>query len=306
MQDTVNFGTKHIPMRSLCLAAVSIIALSIAAPASAQDSAQNKNSRLTDKLRQISAEASGEVALYYKNLSTGFTWELNAKTPYPAASIIKIPVVVTLYTLLDIGERQSNQALRVTRRDRVGGTGVLQGRKTPFKLSLQDAVELALNKSDNIAANVLIDFVSMKAVNHRMERMGYPSIQLNRKMVHKAPPENWMNAHEMGLLLEKVAQDMILIPEGFESLLNILKKAPRGNKLGGLLPEGTQIARKGGRLMRHIHDAAILTARGQTVVIVAMVSAFKNRKKATRALHLTGKTIYDALLKSGGRPAKPN
>ena len=223
---------------------------------------------------------------------------MNEKTPYPAASVIKIPLVVTLYTLLDIGELPSNQLLRVTKRDRVGGTGALQGRKTPFNLSLQKAVSLALNKSDNIATNVLIDFVTSKAVNHRMQRMGFPSIQLNRKMVHKAPPENWSNAHDMGRLLEQVATNMILVPKGFESVLSVMKRAPKGDKLGKLLPKGTLFARKGGRLMHHIHDVGILTAGGQSVVIVAMISRFKSRKKAARALHLTGKAIYDALLQS--------
>jgi len=280
---------KHLP---------ALIALTFfAAPGSvvAKPPAPLPVDALKKRLQQIAKGARAEVAIYVESLETDQVIEINATKPYKAASLIKLPLVVDLFVRLSVHQLSPSRMLKVRGKDVVGGTGILKRRRTPFKMGLKELVELTITKSDNTATNVLIKFATMHSVNRRMKRMGLPSLQLRRKMVQKPPPENWGNARDFGKLMRLIANNTLDTPEGFDPLIEILGRSSKGGKLGGLLPEGTKIARKGGRLPRHIHDAAVLTVNKHRVVLIAMISHFKSRAKAQDAIQQIGLAVYNTL-----------
>src|SRR5207253_987272 len=74
---------------------------------------------------------------------------------FPSASVIKLPLVMTLYAdatrgLIDLDER-------VAVGDRVDGSGVLRHMRDVERLSLRDLAMLAIIVSDNTATNRLIE-----------------------------------------------------------------------------------------------------------------------------------------------------
>jgi beta-lactamase class A len=271
-----------------------VVSLGLALPASAERPPSLDTLRATFVAK--AAATGGDVAIYYENLKTGEKIALRAEERLPAASLIKLPILVELYIQLEFGRLNPKHLIQVRPRDRVGGTGVLQGRKLPVALSVRELSELMVMRSDNVATNVLIDRLTMKAVNERMARMGLKSALLQRKMAVKSERQNWINALDMGRLLSRVASDLIPTPKGYQPIYKVMSAAKPGKKLGGLLPQGVRLARKGGRLPHHMHDAGILQAGGQRVVIVVMIAGFKNKNRALAAIQNIGRAVYDHLI----------
>src|SRR5439155_1699343 len=89
---------------------------------------------------------------------------------FPSASVIKLPLVMTLYAdatrgLIDLDER-------VAVGDRVDGSGVLRHVRDVERLSLRDLAMLAIIVSDNTATNRLIERIGVDRVGERLRDTG--------------------------------------------------------------------------------------------------------------------------------------
>ena len=260
---------------------------------------------LRDRVAAIAKESTrGVVAVYYREVGTKNSWGLKDFERLPAASLIKIPLLIELYRQLAAGTIRSDEILTVRKRDKVGGSGVLQGRRTPFRMSIRELSELMITRSDNTATNVLIDRVSMRAVNARIRSMKLRQTELNRKMLQKPPPENWTSARDMGVLLERaVARTLPRPPGGFLDVLGVMSRSKRGAKLGAKLPASIWLARKGGALPRHMHDAAVMRVGDRAVVLVVMIAGFGSNRRAKSVMQRIGAVVGQDLLARARPPS---
>jgi len=110
----------------------------------------------------------GVVSIYAKNLDTGLTYELRADTPVPTASTIKLPIMVELFAEAKEGRLDFSQKLQLTDQDKVSGSGVLTELSGGDSLPIRDLMHLMIVVSDNTATNLVLDKVSIAAVNKRM------------------------------------------------------------------------------------------------------------------------------------------
>ncbi len=219
------------------------------------------------------AKVRGKKSLYFKDLDTGDTVSIHADRVLKAASLIKIPIVVALYDELHRDPRPGRH---------VGAR----------------AVNLVLGKSHNTLTNPMVDRIGMAAVNTTLDTLSMPVTRLNRRLTTNPMPENWTTAAETGRLLELISAGRFPPPDGFPSLVDAMRFGGPSNKLGGDLPEGAWIARKGGRLPHVVHDAAIIKVGSRTAVIVVMVQGFWGRSRAYRALARIGRAVAEHLEES--------
>lgn len=251
---------------------------------------------LRGEIAALASETSGTVAVYYRELGTRDTFGLHDFEPLASASLIKVPILIALYRRVRRGELDANTTLTVQRRDRVGGTGTLQGRRAPFRVSLREAAELMITRSDNLATNLIIQLIGLQALNEELRAMGLRHTSVRRLMMQRNGEENWATAYDLGVLLERVARNETPPPDGWDNPLDVLGRSKPGDKLGALLPEGTRLARKGGRLPWHFHDMAVITApNGRRAVVVVMIAGYRRLAPARRVMNRIGRVIYDCL-----------
>ncbi|MGH2626965.1 MAG: serine hydrolase, partial [Anaerolineales bacterium] len=105
----------------------------------------------------------------------------NAEAAYPAASCIKIPIMVEVFRQVEAGTLDLAAPLVYRPEQRVEGSGILRDLTPGLSLTVRDAVVLMIIVSDNSATNMLIETVGgPAAVNETMGRMGYPQLVLHR------------------------------------------------------------------------------------------------------------------------------
>lgn len=158
-----------------------LLALSCTAPAFCQE-----DQTLHNSLAQTIAAYQGKVALYAVDLRSGKTVAINADTPVPTASVIKLTILFEALKQLESGQVHWNDRLTLQKSDQVIGSGVLRLFDTPLPLTFKDVVTLMVDLSDNTATNLAIDHLGLQNIDNRIVWMGLHNTWLYKKVFEAA------------------------------------------------------------------------------------------------------------------------
>ena len=132
-------------------------------------------------LDSLAAAHHGVVGYAVHNLDTGERLERRGDETFPTASLIKVPVLVTVYDLVEKGTLGLDDPLTVLRIDRVGGAGMLQFMHENATITVHDAAWLMTTISDNTATNLLLDRIIIRRVWDKMEALGLMHTKVHSK-----------------------------------------------------------------------------------------------------------------------------
>lgn len=270
----------------------------VAAPvASIQSDARSAAwDKMTSDLDNLSARYPGRVSIFLRDLSTGRTWSHNPDDLYPAASLIKVPILIAAFYKMKDGQLSLDEKLAITRRNRVGGSGSLKWRPDGTKLKVRDLLLHMINESDNTATRMILERVGLGYVQQQFPRMGllYTGIYEEGMSLKggRVAHENYTTAREMTMLLEKIYKGEAVDKASSEYMMGILKhpKAVQSRLAKGL-PAGWEIAHKTGLLRQACHDSAVfLTPNGDyamTVLTGQNQSYSQAKTLITKLAHVT-------------------
>ncbi len=134
--------------------------------------------------RQLDAIAKahhGVLGYSVMNLDTGERLSFRGDETFPTASLIKVPILVTLYDLVERNQLSLNDPLTVLKIDQVPGSGVLRLMHPGMLLSVHDAAALMIVLSDNTATNLILDRIIIRRVWDKMEALGLPHSKVHSK-----------------------------------------------------------------------------------------------------------------------------
>jgi len=117
--------------------------------------------------------------LYVKFTGSGEEIAFKADTMMDTMSVIKIPLLATLFRACDRGALDLAQTYTLETRYKRFGTGVLQAMDDGMVFSLRDAATLMIIDSDNTATDYCYDAVGgPDAVNETMRELGLADIDV--------------------------------------------------------------------------------------------------------------------------------
>ena len=176
----------------------------------------------------------GVVGYAVYNLDTGERLSLRGDETFSTASLIKVPILVTVYDLAEKGQLSLDDPLTVLKIDQVPGSGVLQFMHSGMQLSIRDAAYLMIVLSDNTATNLLLDRVIIRRVWQKMESLGLPHTKVHSKSFLRISSVAMDSSvkyglgvstpNEMGRLFELLAQGKAVSPAADSAMLEILSK----------------------------------------------------------------------------------
>jgi len=256
-------------------------------------------------VERLIRDAPGKVGLVARELATGEEIRWAAGERFPAASLIKIPVLVEALRQEQQGTLSLDETIPIRPEDRVGGFGVLKEMPSLSALDLKDLLILMTVISDNTAANLCISRVGLAAVNSTCRSLGLGGTILQRMMMDMAARErgldNFTTPADMAALLEMLAGNRILTPASCTLAIEIMKRQQVNDRLPLLLPAGTPVAHKTGELGGVRHDAGIIYAPAGPWVAAVLTSGFDTPLgaglvggEASALIAQVGRLIYDA------------
>lgn len=95
------------------------------------------------------------VAVWYEDLDSSYTYQYNANESFFAASIIKAPYCMYILQLASEGKCDLTQKIAYTKNIRADGTGIVKERAYGTEFTVQQLIEYAIRHSDNAALRML-------------------------------------------------------------------------------------------------------------------------------------------------------
>jgi beta-lactamase class A len=277
------------------IAAGALLAVSLAAPATPAE----KQAALWDKLRArieaVDRGLDGVLGISVKDLKGGMTFELRPQEPFPQASSIKLAVLYELYRQAEEGRVDLGELTRPPM-PRVAGGGVLQVLGDKVSLTWRDVAVLMMGWSDNAATNVLIDRVSMEAVNRRLDGLGLRATRLRRKMMDldaaRRGDENVSNPGEMRQLVEAMYAGTGLSRERARDMMAVAA-VPKESPFRVPLPETLVVADKPGSLEAVRCVTAIVDLPGRPYAVSIMTTYLRRDADGEAAIREISAALYE-------------
>lgn len=305
-------------MRRLARRLPAFLALVLAVPACAQRSARAAaapaptyeradTAALRRQLDSVAAAHGGVLGYSVVNLETGERLAHRADEPYPTASLIKVPVLVTVFDLVATGRLSLDDPIAVLRVDQVGGSGVLQHLHNGAVVTVGDAARLMIIVSDNTATNLLLDKVGIRTVWQKMEALGLPRTKIHSKTFNRATSVAMDSSvkyglgvstpNEMARLFELLGKGEAVSPAADSAMLAILEQNSDWTKLGRYTGD-VRSARKSGDVDASRTDCALFWRQSRVAVCVFTRENRDQRYAVDAEAHLAmariGRLVADA------------
>jgi beta-lactamase class A len=267
----------------------------VARAAVPEDSADSTLYALAPKLERLAAHMPGIVAISIADLSGGHVIAINGDVNLPAASTIKIPVMVEVFRQIAQGRFTRATTVALKDRDRDCGYGNLCDAHWGTRFTVDALLWLMITRSDNTAANMLIRRVGRQNVNATMAGLGLDQTRLGDSIHSDGDIRDLRTTtNEMMRLLIMIASHSIISDKACDAMLAILIGQRHNNLLPKDLPKGLAIAHKTGTLHDTLNDVGIVYLNGAPYVFCAFVTHLSDLDDGERFIRAASKLTYQA------------
>ena len=262
-------------------------------------------------IRTVLDSVEGDFAVAFRPLDdTSETLLLNEHSMFHAASTMKTPVMVELYRQAHAGRFDLDDSIRVTNEFRsiVDGSAYSLtpeddsyealydhlGEKRPIRTLMREMI----TASSNLATNILIEKVGAERTTQTMRRYGADSIQVRRGVedmkAYRQGLNNETSAHDLLVILERIARREAVSEEASEEMIAILKEQAYNDMIPARLPDSVEVAHKTGWITGLHHDSGIVfVPDGPTYVLVLLSQNLEDEEAGVDAFARISRVIYD-------------
>jgi beta-lactamase class A len=250
---------------------------------------------LAPKLERLASHMPGIVAISIADLSGGHALAINGDANLPAASTIKVPVMVEVFRQIAQGRLTQATRVALTDGDRDCGYGSLCDAPWGTRYTVATLLQLMIARSDNTAANMLIRTVGRQNVNATMAGFGLVQTRLGDSIRSDGDiRELRTSTNEMMNLLIMIARHEVVTDQACAAMVAILVGQRHNSLLPKYLPKGLAIAHKTGTLHDTLNDIGIVYLNGAPYVFCAFTTHLADLDDGERFIRAASKLTYQA------------
>lgn len=272
---------------------------------------------LRAELDRIADGYSGTCTWAVTDLATDGHISRDEDAVMPTASLIKTPVLVTLYQAVRDGRLRLDDRIAYREEHRTLGSGVLSKLSFGVEITVRDAAVLMMTISDNSATNMCIDLVGIDAVNGAMRALGLERTTLfgrlgDRSAGLDARKMSVSSAGDIARLMALIARHECVSPDASEDMLRIMRRSDYRHELSALLPwnelnmlgddpRAAWVAEKGGSFLNGVRTCgAVFKGPAGSFVMAAFCEGGTGpgtgrESEGNHTLGQLGKAAWDAL-----------
>lgn len=262
-------------------------------------------SGLSNKIAPFTQAMSDLVpGVFVMDLDSGEYFSINGESAFPAASMIKVPVLVAFFQDVDAGKIRLDEVLTLQQPDLASGSGEMQyaGVGTQYS-ALETATNMIIN-SDNTATNMIIRRLGgIEGLNQRFREWG-----LQQTVLHNLLPDlegtNLLSPKELSTLIAQVSEGKLVSMKSRDRLFGIMERTVNNSLLPSSLGAGASIAHKTGDIGSLAGDAGLVDMpNGKRYTISVMVKRPHNDARAYELVVQIGGAVYEYLNQAASSPA---
>ncbi len=203
--------------------------------------AENQNDILINflPLRQVLEEYVGQnkdIAVYFEYLPSGTSIGVNNDIEVKIASLVKVPTAMAIYKLVEQQKLSLDQKATIQESDINKDFGDLWKRGPGTTLSIQEAIDLMLIKSDNTAYEVLWRLLDKRTIEDVLGSLDIPMDQEGQYLL--ISPRGYTS------ILRSLYLSSYLERENSNKVLEILTRTDFNDKIRAGVPDNVSVSHK--------------------------------------------------------------
>ena len=223
---------------------------------------------LQGKLETRVRDFRGDVGIYVRHLGTGATAGVAADDLFPTASMVKVPLLITLYDQVDRGILDLEA--RVAYRDSLyygdeEDDDIVNKMRPGETVTLSKLAFFMISISDNTASLWIQGLVGGVAVNRWLEEHGFQGTRVNSRVEGRQADRErfgWgqTTPREMAELLVLIREGRAVSPEASEAMYRTLTDSYWDDEALSAIPPTVQAASKQGAVSASRSEVLLVNA----------------------------------------------
>ena len=264
---------------------------------------------LRHKLDSIAATHHGVVGYSVVDIDNNVRFSKRGDEKFSTASLIKVPILVTVFDLVAKGQLSLDDPITVLKIDQVPGSGIIQYLHNGTILTVRDAAWLMITISDNTATNLLLDRIIIRRVWNKMDSLGLRDTRVHSKSFLRVASIAMDSSvkyglgvttpNEMARLFELLAKGKAVNRSADSTMLDILAHNENDQKLLRYV-YGVRAAHKSGETDQVRTDCALFYLRNRVVACVLTKENVDQRYSPDAEAHLIIGRMGEAIVKAWG------
>lgn len=225
----------------------------------------------------------GNVSIYANDFK-GNVIDINSNEEYNSASCIKVYILVELFRQVHLGKKSLDEKLRYNSENYVNGSGVLQYLTPGLELSVKDIATLMMIISDNVATNIMIDYLGIDNINRTIKELGCTDTELYCKFESvEDKPFSKTNAKDYAHIFELINNYELWDKSISTQIIEILKNQKYHEMVGDGIPKVYRetenefinyIATKSGKYQSVRNDGGIVSTKYGNYILTIFIKDF--------------------------------
>ncbi|HUV47289.1 MAG TPA: serine hydrolase [Candidatus Bathyarchaeia archaeon] len=224
----------------------------------------------------------GEYGVYFYQLKQNEFFGINEDQVFTAASVNKVPIIVSFYQKVDEAKLSENEIYTLKKEDvQDYGTGSMRYDEAGTVYSYLKLVELSGKESDNTAALVLLNLLGGDIEQH------FKTL----KMKNTSLEENTTTPKEMGDYWVKLYNFELISSKSTEKVLDVLTNTQFEDRISKGVPEYIDVSHKIGNEIQVVNDCGIILSNNPYVLCVLTRGVFE--EEAIKVIPKISRLIWE-------------
>lgn len=246
---------------------------------------------LRNAMRSYMDKIQEPIGVYFEYLPTGNSIGVNEKYEVRLASLIKVPIVMAIYKQMENGNLTEDTILTIRSEDINKEFGDLWKRGVNTKLTVREAIYLAIIDSDNTAARALTRHLSQGAIDNIFDSLDIPKDK--EKELPIISPKNYSS------ILRSLYLSAYLNKENSNEVLELLSRTHFQDRIAEDIANKVKIAHKIGVYNQAnqetiYSDCGIFYVPQRPYILCVMVNA--SEKKSFEYMSYISKMVYGYII----------
>lgn len=213
----------------------------------------------------------GRIGISARHLGQGLSFDYHADENFTIASVMKAPILIALYRLVERGEASLDEVIVMREEDIVPGSGRIQHDPPDSEYTLGELARLMIVISDNTASNLVIDRVGFDGLAREFAALDLPNTRMSRRYYNAADgPPNLVNTRALARAYSMLEHREAVGDELSGEMIDILLAVEDTTRIVAGVPVGTPVAHKSGWVRGVSHDAGIVYTPSGPIVLAIL------------------------------------
>ena len=184
----------------------------------------DKNMTLEKRIAAELYSYPGKMSVFVDDLQ-GHTVEMGADEEFETASCIKAFILAVLYLQAGRGKADLEEEIPYEASQFVDGSGMLRALGVGAKLKVKDTATMMIICSDNIATNMIIDYLGLDTINACIRELGFAHTVLHNPLhFDRYEKLGTTTPRDYAALFAQVAKGTLVSPEASAAMLGIFRQ----------------------------------------------------------------------------------